>query len=83
MNPNQDGRHFILMASGLFLRPGTPSHSMPQNSAFPGALAQSTNLRPPRAAELKSPYPGIHIGSGNELLDFRFDETELLEGREE
>jgi len=29
-------------------------------------------------AENKSPYPGINIGSANELLDFRFKETEIL-----
>jgi hypothetical protein len=37
----------------------------------------------PRPAENKSPYPGINIGYGSELLDFRFADTEILQEREE
>src|SRR5260221_7510836 len=36
MNPNQDGRHFILVASGIFLRPGNPAIPRSQ-SAHRGA----------------------------------------------
>jgi hypothetical protein len=84
MNPNQDGRHFILMASGIFLRPGNPGHSAFQVSSSADSPGRSTDPRPSRPAEKnKSPYPGINIGSGSELLDFRFEDTELLQGSED
>jgi hypothetical protein len=82
MNPNQDGRHFMLLASGLFLRPGNPGNSMPGNSSLSPA-ARSTDPGPPGPAENKSPYPGINIGTGSELLDFRFEDTEILQEGEE
>jgi hypothetical protein len=84
MKPNQDGRHFILMASNLFLRPGNPSRSEFQVSSLADSPARSTDPRPSRPAEKnKSPYPGINIGSASELLDFRFEDTELLQGSED
>jgi hypothetical protein len=84
MNPNQDGRHFNLMASGIFLRPGSPGHSALQVSSSAGSPARSTDPLPPRPAEKnKSPYPGINIGSASELLDFRFEDTEFLQGSED
>ena len=36
-----------------------------------------------RIAENQSPYPGIYIGSASELLDFRFNETEILQKGED
>jgi hypothetical protein len=55
---------------------------MPGNSS-PSAAARSTNPGPHGPAENKSPYPGINIGTGSELLDFRFEDTEILQEREE
>ena len=80
MNPNQDGKHFMLLASGLFR--SNPGHSMPGSSS-PSAASRSTNPIPPGPAENKSPYPGINIGTGSELLDFRFEHTEILQEGEE
>ena len=82
MNPNQDGRYFIPMALGLPFRPGNPGHSTPGNSSL-SAASRSTNPGPRGPAENKSPYPGINIGTGSELLDFRFEDTEMLQEREE
>ena len=82
------------MASGLFLRPGNPSHSM-QGSVLPSSLpatlrvamragpSRSTDPQSSPPIEHKSPYPGINIGSASELLDFRFEDTELLQGSED
>jgi hypothetical protein len=55
---------------------------MPGNSSLSPA-SRSTDPGPPGPAENKSPYPGINIGTGSELLDFRFEDTEILQEREE
>jgi hypothetical protein len=52
-------------------------------SSSPSAASRSTNPGPVGPAENKSPYPGINIGTGSELLDFRFEDTEILQEREE
>jgi hypothetical protein len=83
MNPNQDGRYFILMASGLHLRPGKQGPSARENSSLSRSPSDLTEASPPRPTENKSPYPGINIGYGSELLDFRFEDTEFLQEREE
>jgi hypothetical protein len=51
--------------------PGTRFQPRPRNSRHAGT------------PENKSPYPGINIGSASELLDFRFEETEILQERED
>lgn len=83
MNPNQDGRHFILMASGLYQRPGKHPRSTRERSLFSRSPSDLTEPWQPRPTENKSPYPGINIGYGSELLDFRFEDTEILQEREE
>jgi len=83
MNPNQDGRYFILMASGLYLRPGKQDPPAREHSLFSQAPSDLTEPWQPRPTENKSPYPGINIGCGSELLDFRFADTEILQEREE
>jgi hypothetical protein len=83
MNPNQNGRYFILMASGLYLRPGKQGHFAGEHSSFSRSPSDLTEPWQPRPTENKSPYPGINIGYGSELLDFRFEDTEILQEREE
>jgi len=86
----------MLMASGLYLRPGMRGpkpatlraamparHSARENSLFSRLLTDVTDPQELRATENKSPYPGIDIGCGSELLDFRFEDTEILQEREE
>ena len=72
----------MLMASGLYLRPATQGPSAREHSLFSRSPSDLTDPEP-RAAETKSPYPGINIGCGSELLDFRFEDTEILQEREE
>jgi len=83
MNPNQEGRYFILMASGLYLRPGQQGPPVRKSSLFSHPPSDLTGPWQARATENKSPYPGINIGSGSELLDFRFEDTEILQESEE
>ena len=83
MNPNQDGRYFLLMASGLYLRPGKQGRPGTEPSLFSRSPSDRNDPWKPRATENKSPYPGINIGYGSELLDFRFEDTEILQEREE
>jgi hypothetical protein len=71
------------MASGLYLRPGKQGPSARKQSSFSRSPSDLTEPWQPRPAENKSPYPGINIGYGSELLDFRFEDTEFLQGREE
>jgi hypothetical protein len=83
MNPNQDGRYFLLMASGLYLRPGKQGRPGMEQSLLSRSQSDLNDPWQPRATANKSPYPGINIGSGSELLDFRFEDTEILQEREE
>ena len=71
------------MASGLHLRPGKPGLSVREDSLFSHSPSDPTEPWQPGPTENKSPYPGINIGYGSELLDFRFADTELLQEREE
>jgi hypothetical protein len=73
----------MLMASGLYLRPGDQRRLARRQSLFSRPPSDLTDPGPPRATENKSPYPGINIGYGSELLDFRFEDTEILQEREE
>jgi hypothetical protein len=43
----------------------------------------SSNPQKSSAQEPSSPYPGICICSGSELLDFGFENAEILQGRED
>jgi hypothetical protein len=83
MNPNADGRHYLIIGSGLFVQTGEAERHPRDTSAFVHLLPQAADRRPTGLPKNKSPYPGIHIGSGNELLDFRFEDTEILQEREE
>jgi hypothetical protein len=55
-----------------------PGFPRPTECLFPSLQLRPRNSRHAGAAENKSPYPGIDIGSASELLDFRFKETEIL-----
>jgi hypothetical protein len=83
MNPNPDGRHYLIIASGLFIRTGDGSQYPHNTGSLPHLPPKAADQRPTGLLKHKSPYPGIHIGSGNELLDFRFEDTEILQEREE
>ena len=71
------------MASGLYLRPGKQGDFAGEQSSFPRPSSDLTEPWQSRPTENKSPYPGINIGCGSELLDFRFEDTEFLQEREE
>jgi hypothetical protein len=60
--------------------PGLPQ---PTECLFPRFQPRPRDSRYAGTAENKSPYPGINIGSASELLDFRFEETEILQERED
>jgi hypothetical protein len=65
-----------IYGTGLaIIAPGLPQ---PTEYLFPWFQPWPRDSRYARPAERKSPYPGIHIGSASELLDFRFKETEIL-----
>jgi len=83
MNPNQDGRYFLLMASDLYLRPGKQGPLAKEHGLFSHSPSDLTEPGQPRPPENKSPYPGINVGYGSELLDFRFEDTEILQERDE
>jgi hypothetical protein len=69
MKPKLYGRNFAITIPGF-----------PQTAEFlfPHFQARPRSSRHAGTAENKSPYPGINIGSASELLDFRFEETEIL-----
>jgi hypothetical protein len=69
MKPKLYARSFVITI------PGFPQ---PPEFLFPHFQARSRKSRHAGTAENKSPYPGINIGSASELLDFRFEETEIL-----
>ena len=71
------------MASGLYLRPGKQGLPAREHSLFSHSPSDPSEPGQPRPTENKSPYPGINIGYGSELLDFRFEDTEILQEREE
>jgi hypothetical protein len=71
------------MASGLYLRPGKQGPPAREHRLFSHPPSAPTEPGQPRPAENQSPYPGINIGYGSELLDFRFEDTEILQEREE
>jgi hypothetical protein len=71
------------MASGLYLRPGKQGRPAREHTSFSRSPSDLTDPGQPRATENNSPYPGINIGYGSELLDFRFEDTEILQEREE
>jgi hypothetical protein len=71
------------MASGLYLRPGKQGRPRTEPSLPPRSPSDLNDPLHPRVTEKKSPYPGVNIGYGSELLDFRFEDTEILQEREE
>jgi hypothetical protein len=71
------------MATGLYARPDKQGRSAREHNLFSRSPSDLTEPWPPKATENKSPYPGIDIGCGSELLDFRFEDTEILQEREE
>jgi hypothetical protein len=48
-----------------------------------GSWAQSSAREKSGHQEPRSPYPGISICSASELLDFGFENAEILHGRED
>jgi hypothetical protein len=46
-------------------------------------LRSSANPRNASPQEPSGPYPGICISSASELLDFGFENTEILQGKED
>jgi hypothetical protein len=48
-----------------------------------GSLIRSSNTQKSSAQESDSPYPGICICSASELLDFGFENAEILHERED
>jgi hypothetical protein len=60
--------------------PGVPcaAHPLSVNS-----LRQSSNSQKSGPQEPSGPYPGICISSASELLDFGFENTEILQGKED
>jgi hypothetical protein len=55
-----------------------PGFPQPTECLFSRFQPRPRNSQHAGTAEIKSPYPGINIGSASELLDFRFKETEIL-----
>jgi hypothetical protein len=55
-----------------------PGFPQPAECLFSRFRPRPRNSQHAGTAEDKSPYPGINIGSASELLDFRFEETEIL-----
>jgi hypothetical protein len=50
---------------------------------FAGSFAQSLTREKSGQREPGSPYPGISVCSASELLDFGFENAEILHGRED
>ena len=50
---------------------------------FAGHFVQSSTREKSSNQEPRSPYPGICICSASELLDFGFQNAEILHGRED
>jgi len=50
---------------------------------FAGSWAQSPAREKSSHQEPRSPYPGISICSASELLDFGFENAEILHGKED
>jgi hypothetical protein len=50
---------------------------------FIGSLVQPSTREKSGNQEPRSPYPGIAICSASELLDFGFENAEILHGRED
>jgi hypothetical protein len=69
MKPKLYGRSFAITLPGL---------PQPTECLFPRFQRRPRNSPHAGTAENKSPYRGINIGSTSELLDFRFEETEIL-----
>jgi hypothetical protein len=81
MNPNPDGRHYLI--TGVFSRTGERGQYPRDTSSFAQLPPHPADQPPAGLLKNPSPYPGIHIGSGNELLDFRFEDTQILQESEE
>jgi len=69
MKPELYDRSFAITVSGF---------PQPAECFFPRYQTRPRNSRHAGTSENKSPYPGMNIGSASELLDFRFEETEIL-----
>jgi hypothetical protein len=50
---------------------------------FSGSLTRNSNPEKFGSQEPGSPYPGISLCSGSELLDSGFENAEILRGRED
>jgi hypothetical protein len=74
MKPKLYVKNFAMTALG-------GAHAAHQLSA--SSLIRSSNPQKSSAQESCSPYPGICICSASELLDFGFENAEILQGRED
>ena len=68
---------------GRCLTSGDRGFPQDTGGVFPHFQPRPRSARTVRTAENQSPYPGIYIGSASELLDFRFNETEILQEGED
>ena len=74
MKPKLYVENFAMTALGV-------AHAAHQLSA--GSLIRSSSPQKSSAQESGSPYPGICICSASELLDFGFENAEILHERED
>jgi hypothetical protein len=74
MNPELYGKNFPMTA--FEVTGGT-------HQLHPSSFIQSQDRSKIGRREASSPYPGICISSASELLDFGFENTQLLQEKEE
>ncbi|HZC34667.1 MAG TPA: hypothetical protein VE242_03585 [Chthoniobacterales bacterium] len=74
MKPQPDVREFSMTALGV----PYVGHQLSVNSLRP-----SPNPQEPGPQKPGGPYPGICISSASELLDFGFENTEILREKED
>jgi hypothetical protein len=74
MKPQLYVREFTMTALGV----PYAGHQLSVNCLRPSANSQESSPQEP-----SGPYPGICISSASELLDFGFENTEILQERED
>jgi hypothetical protein len=74
MNPKLSLNNFTMATLGV-------ARAAYQSSA--GSLTRPPRSRKDSPEEQNGPYPGICICSASELLDFGFENTEFLQGKED
>jgi hypothetical protein len=74
MKPELDSRNFPMTAFAV----AAGTHQLSASSFIQSQDRPKSGARP-----ASSPYPGICISSASELLDFGFENTQLLQERED